>query len=107
MANTGKRANWMQPYTGDRPRDVLQLTEAQEAKTNKFIGFSGADQNGNAVEQFFLSTDETTVNFADYTSVPVGTILFTPKVTGVAFYQRINNATGTSTDWNKVVKAAV
>lgn len=107
MANTGKRANWMHPYVGDRPRDILGLTEAQESKTNVFIGFSGADQNGNPKNQFILSTEETTVDFSNYASVPVGTILLTPKVAGIFCYQRVNKTDDSSADWNKVVKATV
>jgi len=31
MSGIGLRAGWSHPYVGDRPREILGLTEAQEA----------------------------------------------------------------------------
>ena len=106
----GKRAAWSVMYASDRPRDVLKLSETQEATLKQFIGFSAMNQNGDAVDQFILTTDETSVDLTDYPDVPIGTIILTPKVSGVAFDQRIAQATAgasVNADWNKVAKVAV
>jgi|GEM_PF-2367109 len=112
MANSGKgqRAGWSHPYVGDRPREILNLTEAAEATLKQFIGFAAKTVEGEPTELFILTTDETTVNLTLYSDVPIGTIIFTPKVSGVLCYQRIAQATpGVSVngDWNRVVKVAV
>jgi len=110
MAGIGTRSKFSFPYVGDRPREILGLTEAQEATISQFIGFAGTDPDDQPVEQFILTTLETSVTLSNYPTVPIGTIILTPKVSGVALYQRIARATQTASidaDWNKVVKASV
>ncbi len=110
MSGIGLKAGWSHPYVGDRPREVLKLTEAAEATISQFVGFAAKDINGNPVEQFILTTNATSVDLTLYSDVPIGTIILTPKVSGVFAYQRIAQATpgaSVNTDWNKIVKAVV
>lgn len=106
----GKRAGWSFMHASDRPRDVLKLSKDQEATIKQFIGFSAMDQDGDPVDQFIMTTDATSVDLTNYPDVPIGTIILTPKVSGVAFYQRIAQATAgasVNADWNKVAKASI
>lgn len=106
----GQMANWSYVYVGDRPRSVLKLTEAVEAKCKQFIGFSGKSPNGDPADQFIIVNENTSVTLSDYSDVPIGTIILTPKVASVAFYQRIAQATpgaSVDADWNKVAKTTV
>ena len=106
----GNFANWSYVYVGDRPRSILKLTEDVEAKCKQFVGFSGKSPDGTSADQFIITTEETSVTLYDFSDVPIGTIILTPKVASVAFYQRIAQATpgaSVDADWNKVAKAAV
>lgn len=86
MSN-GRRATWSQSYVGDRPRDVLALTEAQEAKLSQFIGFTGRDQSGTEVHTNILRYDGTAApTVTDFASTPVGTILLCPKLAKPTLY---------------------
>ena len=79
MSGTGNRAGWAAPYLGDRPREVLGLTQAQEAKVSTFLGFSGKQQDGSDSNAFIMiypgTTDPTMTDFA---ATPLGTIVIAP-----------------------------
>lgn len=110
MSGIGLRAGWSYVYVGDRPREILKLTEAAEATIKQFIGFAAKQVSGEPTEQFILTTDETTVDLTLYSDVPIGAIILTPKVSAVFCYQRIAQATpgaSVDADWNKVAKASV
>lgn len=106
----GQMAQWSYVYVGDRPRSILKITEAAEALFKQFIGFAGKSPDGESVDQFILTTDETSVDLTALTDIPVGTIILTPKVSDVFCYQRIAQATpgaSANADWNKVAKASI
>ena len=103
----GNKANWSVPYVSDRPREILNLNQTQEDKVKSFIGFSGRNSKGEETNTYILETLETSVNLSDFASCPVGTIILTPKVSGIAFYQRIANTGVIANDWNKIVKSAI
>lgn len=106
----GLLANFSYVYVGSRPRDVLKISETAEGLFKQFFGFSGKKADGTPVDQFFVTTDETSVDLTTLTDIPVGTIIFTPKVSGIAFYQRVAQATAgasVNADWNKIVKATI
>lgn len=109
MAGTGKRATWSYIYVGDRPREILGLTEAQEADISQFIGFSAKDQDGNSKDHFELvyeGTDAPTLtNFA---STPVGTIIWCPNVADVSHYiHQAKTDTPVVGDWKVVATTTV
>jgi len=109
MSGIGLRAGWSHPYVGDRPREILGLTEAQEATLSQFIGFTGKDVNGDPVEQFFITYDEDSApTLTDYAETPIGTIILTPKLANVAFYQHQAQSTPAVVgDWASVAKTTV
>ena len=87
MSGIGLRAGWMVPYVGDRPRDVLGLTEAQEAKVSKFIGWTGKDVNGSPVDHFILILDPANaVTPTDFAATPLGTELHSNNGTHSTVY---------------------
>jgi hypothetical protein len=84
---TGKRMSWSSLYQGDRPRDIMDLTEDQEATLSQAIGFSGKDQNGNAKEAIILIYPGTTApTLTNYAKTPKGTILIAPFLTHSLMY---------------------
>lgn len=109
MSGLGKRAGWMSPYMSDRPREVLKLTEAQEATLSKFIGFVGKDQDGNRVEQFILEYDGTVApTLTDYDETPIGTIILTPQLADVAMYiHQAQSSPAVVGDWKSVAATTV
>lgn len=107
MSKLGKRAEWSSFYKSDRPRDVLGLTQAQEALTQQFIGFSGHDQQGEPATFSIIVHKGSTIDLATYATVPVGTLVITPLVAGSFAYQRITKVAGANTDWNKIAKTSV
>jgi hypothetical protein len=76
---TGKRMGWSSLYQSDRPRDILGLTEEQEATLSQAIGFSGKNPEGEAKQANILvypgTADPTLTNYA---ATPVGTIIIAP-----------------------------
>ena len=107
MELVGKRANWSTPITSSRPRDILGLSLAAEANISQFIGWSGADQDDNAQEQFILVYNGTTApTLTDYATTPIGTVILTPQLASVSHYiHQAQSATPVKGDW-KVVAAA-
>lgn len=107
---TGQLANWSYIYVGDRPRSILGLSDAAEQTCSQFIGFSGTKPDGSPSDMFVLVNENTSVNLTLYSNVPIGTIILTPRVSGVFCYQRIAQATkgvSVNADWQKVAKSAV
>lgn len=106
----GNHSNWSYVYVGSRPRTILKITEAVEAAFKQFFGFSGKSADGTPVNQFFVTTDATSVDLTTLTDLPVGTIIFTPKVSAVFCYQRVAQATAGASvdaDWVKIAKATI
>jgi hypothetical protein len=109
MSGIGQRAKFSFPYVGDRPREVLKLTEAQEGALSQFIGFAGTDPEDQPVEQFILVYNGTTVpTLTDYASTPIGTIILTPKLANVFCYQhQAQSSPAVVGDWASVAKTTV
>lgn len=105
----GKRANWSSLYQSDRPRDILQLTEAQEATVKQFIGFGGKDQDGNERKLFIIVSDATSQpTLTDFANTPIGTIIFTPKIASILGYQhQAQSSPAVIGDWAKIAKTTV
>jgi len=100
MAN-GKRGNWSGIYAGDRPQDVLGLTQAQEAKLNNIIGFVGKDQN-KEVKTFnvLVYKGSTAPTLTDFASTPIGTVIIAPELATPKIYiHHAKSATPATTDW--------
>lgn len=108
MSN-GKRGNWMSYYQGDRPRDVLGLTEDQEATLKGVIGFVGKNYDGDIQEQFILIFEGTSApTVTDYAECPIGTLILTPKLADIFGYQKQADSTpAVIGDWAKVAKTTV
>jgi len=109
MSGIGQRAGWSHPYVGDRPREVLKLTEVQEATLKQFIGFAAKEVDGDPTEQFILTYDGTDApTLTDYATTPIGTIILTPKVASVAMYQhQAQSDPAVVGDWASVAKTTV
>lgn len=106
MSKLGNRANWSVQYVSDAPRDVLGLTQQQEETVSQFIGFIGTNANEEKKVLNILVV-EGEVNLANYASVPVGTIILTPRNTSVFCYQRVNATNGGNGDWRVVNKSTI
>jgi len=107
---TGELANFSYIYVGSRPKDILGLSTEAEAVCSQFIGFSGKAADGTPKDTFILVTEATSVDLTLFSNVPIGTIILTPRVTGVFCYQRVAQATpgvSVNTDWRQVAKASV
>jgi len=110
MSGVGKRAGWSSIYVGNRPRDILQLTEDLEANFSSFVGYSGRQQDGTGEDAFILTWDGTDAPTLpdDFAKLPVGTIVYTPKVADIAFYQRqALSSPEVKGDWASVAKTTV
>lgn len=109
MTKVGIRANWSGVYAGDRPRDILGLTQDQEAKISQFIGFTGKDQAGNPTTKFILVFNGTSnPTLTDFAATPIGTIIETPYLASTSHY--IHQAKSTPAvvgDWKKVSATTV
>ena len=107
---TGQLANFSYVYVGSRPRDILGLSPEAEALCSHFIGFSGKASDGTPKDTFILVTEATSVDLTLFSNVPIGTIILTPRVTGVFCYQRVAQATpgaSVNADWRRVAKVNV
>lgn len=99
----------MSYYQGDRPRDILGLTEDEEATLKGAFGFVGRNYDGDVQEQFFLIYEGTSApTLTDYEATPIGTIILTPKLANIAMYQhQAKSTTPVIGDWAKVAKTTV
>ena len=103
-ASAGRRAGWSSIYQGDRPRDILDLTQDQEATIKQFIGFIGKDQDENEKKLIVLVSEETSQpTLVSYATTPIGTIILCPNIAGVFCYihqaQSVSPVVG---DWKSV-----
>ncbi len=98
---TGKRAVWSSLYQSDRPRDILGLTEAQEAKIKQFIGLTGKDQDGNESQLFVLKYEGTDAPIVtDFATTPIGTVILCPKLSAPRIYiHKAQSTTPVIGDW--------
>ncbi len=107
MSKLGNRANWSVQYVSDAPRDVLGLTQQQEETVSQFVGFIGTNANEEKKVLNILVV-EGVVNLANYATVPVGTIILTPRSQTIFCYQRVSASNeGREGDWRVVNKSTV
>lgn len=86
-SGTGKRAKWGSLYQGDRPRDVLNLTEDQEATLKGILGFTLNDQDDNQEKQVVLVYHGTSApTVTNYANTPIGTLIICPKLASPRIY---------------------
>jgi hypothetical protein len=106
---TGKRMAWSSVYQSDRPRDILQLTEDQEATLSQAIGFSGKDQNGDAQEAVILIYPGTSApTMTNYAKTPKGTIVIAPFLTHSLMYvHKAQSTPAVVGDWEVFTAATV
>lgn len=70
----GQMANWSYPYVGGRPRDILGISEAVEAKCKQFIGWSGKSPDGTPTDHFtIIVLPAETLDLTDFAATPIGT----------------------------------
>ena len=105
----GKRSTWGVLVTSDRPRDVLNITEAVEAKVSQAIAFASSNQSGEEVliPRLVWNDSSAPADFAVFADLPVGTVIETPLIASIFGYQKIAKSADNATDWNKIAKAAV
>ena len=101
---TGKRAKWGSLYQGDRPRDILNLTEDEEATLAGMFGFTLNDQDDNEAKQVFLRYDSATaITLTNYADTPIGTVIIAPKLTTpTIFVHKAQSSPGVVGDWYKI-----
>lgn len=110
MSGTGKRMNWSSLYVGNRPRDILKLTETLEANFSEIHGFSGRQQDGTGEDVFELTWSGSVAPTLpdDFVKLPIGTRVYTPKVADVFCYQRqALSDPEVKGDWASVAKTTV
>lgn len=100
-SGTGKRAGWSSLYQGDRPRDILNLTEDQEATLSQILGFTGKDQDENESKLIVLVYDGTDApTMTDYANTPIGTIVLCPLLSAPRIYiHKAQSSTAVIGDW--------
>lgn len=105
----GKRSTWGVLVTSDRPRDVLKVTEAVEAKIMQASALASLNQAGEEVliPRVIWGDSSAPADFAVFNDLPVGSTIETPLVSGIFGYQKISVANGSVLDWNKIAKASV
>ena len=105
----GKRAGWSSIYQSDRPRDILGLTEAQEATLKQFFGITGKDQDGEENQIFtckYEGTSEPTLT--NYATTPVGTIIIAPFLVHSKIYvHKTQSASPVVGDWEVFESEAI
>jgi len=95
--------------TSDRPRDVLNISEAVEALVTQCSALASLDQSGNSVliPRLVWGDDAAPADFGVFADLPVGSVIETPLIAGIFGYQKIAKSADDATDWNKIAKAAV
>ena len=74
MDGKGLQSKFAFPYVGARPRAILKISEATEAKVKIVYGWAGVGQDQSPNDKFVIEqVDDVDVTPTDYADTPIGT----------------------------------